>query len=192
MPVSFQPFDVVILTLLAFTTFQGLRRGLIRSIFDIVAFFCAIALAMTWQGELARFLTETFHWGEPLPHVLSFFAVWIATYLVINLIGGGLHRLIRSSIFGPLNFLSGGLIGLIKGTLLVALFLQFIFTLPLPRNLTRPIQASQAVQWIMPVAKMTYPYLFKSSAYLFPQGIPLSPQTPQKGAIPPREKSILQ
>ena len=56
--------DVLIVIILAITTFNGYRRGLIRAVFDLVSKIIALILTYMFSGSLASFLRQTplFSW----------------------------------------------------------------------------------------------------------------------------------
>ena len=51
--------DVLIVIILAVTTYNGYRRGLIRAVFDLLSKFIALALTYMFSGSLASFLRQT-------------------------------------------------------------------------------------------------------------------------------------
>jgi uncharacterized membrane protein required for colicin V production len=91
-----------------------------------------------------------------ISYTVSFAAVFILTYLIVSLTGALIHRIIGVSIFGPLNFIGGGLLGLIKGVVAAYVIVLVIMSLPLPKPLVHQFKTSSLVQWSLPTMEKGY------------------------------------
>jgi membrane protein required for colicin V production len=165
---TFNFVDITIAIFLALLTFQGLRRGLIRAIFDILAAIIAFFMGMVWYAPAAAYGGAWIKLPPNIGQIVAFIAVWIITYLVISLVGMFLHRLIKSSIFAPLNILGGGFLGLLKGALIVWLSMSLVLALPLPTTATVQLKESIAVRVMLPVLASSYTLIFN----MLPKNVP--------------------
>jgi membrane protein required for colicin V production len=142
--------DLIIIGIIAFTAIKGLFRGLIRSVFDIIALFIAIYLAFNFYMAIAKYLSGFIKIPGNLIYVISFILIWIGSFLAASLIGNLIHKLIGKGILGPANFIGGGIFGTIKGLMIVWLILQGINMLPIPYEAIKPIKQAQSLIALKP------------------------------------------
>lgn len=150
--------DTVITATLGINVFNGLRRGLILSLFDILSAVLGVVFALKWAQAGLDILTETFKLSEPVAYVLSFILTWLSIYCVISLIGAILHKFLSFSFMLPLDILGGGAIGLAKGILFVlVIFIPLSMIPSLPANLSGSLQESVLLTWVKPTVNQKLP-----------------------------------
>ena len=153
--------DITILIILAFSTLRGLMRGLVRAVFDIMAFVFSIWLGSIWYRELSLYLTNYVKLPGNIIFTIAFVLIFIGVYVVTALAGGFLHKLIGRGILGPLNMLGGALIGFAKGILMIWIILQITVLFPLPKEATAQINTSKGVASLKPALTYTSQIIFK-------------------------------
>lgn len=154
--------DTVITGMLGLNIFNGLRRGFILSIFDILAIILGVVFSLRWFHVGTDLLTDVFKLSEPLAYIISFALTWCAIYCVVSLIGSIIHKFLSFSFLLPLNVFGGGALGLIKGILFVAIiFIPLSFIPILPQNIDEALQDSVIIEW----AKPSFAQLFKNFYY---------------------------
>lgn len=159
--------DISISLLLAVTTVRGFLRGFIRLIFDFMALILAIFLSFQWYKELSQYLEGYLKMPQNMRLLISFVLIWVLTYAVVTIIGNLVHKLIGEDIFSPLNFIGGGLIGLMKGLLIIWIILQLTLITPIASIFSKNLRDSQALKFISPVLQ-TLQIVFKTQ----PSGMP--------------------
>ena len=119
----------LILTLLVFGL-RGYWRGFFRESFAVVALIAGVAAALQFSTLGAALLQER----APLPPVaqagLAFVGIFVVVYTVVNLIGVLLDRLAGASRLWIINRLAGALLGIAKGSVVLAVVLLFLHLLP--------------------------------------------------------------
>lgn len=173
--------DTLILVTVALTTFHGLRRGLVRSIIDLLAAGIAIFVAYAFGGKAAALLENFLHVPAALASIAGFTVSWIIVYLLFDLLGSLVHRFIKASFFAPLNLLGGALLGLGKGIIIVGIILAPIMAFPLPKAVSGELKKSTAVEWLLPVLGESYKIIGRAlpkdipnvSEFYLPSTLPL-------------------
>jgi membrane protein required for colicin V production len=113
--------DLTLLVVLLLFGLRGYFRGLFREVFSLLGLVAGFIGAARYAESLARHF-ETY-WNAP-PIVLKgmvFMACFFVIYLVFNLTGSLLHRSAKVFFLRTVNRLGGIILGVGKGTALVAL-----------------------------------------------------------------------
>ena len=110
--------DILLLLILAVNLFNGLRRGLIRSVFGLVAIVVSLFIAVK-GAALGGAILQQVNISEPLASWLGFIILLLTLYFLINFLGSTLHDLARRSFFMPANYLGGLLFGFLKGLVII-------------------------------------------------------------------------
>jgi len=173
--------DITILIILAFSTLRGLMRGLIRAVFDIMAFVFSIWLGALWYRELSLYLTNYMKLPGNIMYTIAFVLIFIGVYLVTAFAGGFLHKLVGRGILGPLNLLGGALIGAAKGIIMVWIVLQLTVLFPLPKEALSQMDSSKGIKALKPALEYTSGLIFKMAPkdmYNFNKFIPTLSNSP--------------
>lgn len=121
--------DIVILCLIALYVFNGLRKGFIISLASLIAlvlgFYAAIHFAWFLDDLLVQYLDPSRTW---LP-VISFIVMFLIVVTVVMIIGKALEKVVDLVGMTILNHLAGGILGIIKGFLVVSVLLYIVSTI---------------------------------------------------------------
>lgn len=138
--------DIGIFTVLFYNIVSGLKKGLIRSVFEILALFGGVILAILYYQDLASFFNYLFKMEHVYAVVFSFILIWCVGFIVITLIGQFLHQFLNFSILNWVNYGSGGVLGFFKG---FAVLLPFI--IPMFYFEFKPVEKSFFLTTFSPV-----------------------------------------
>ncbi len=128
--------DIGIFLVLFYNAFNGLRKGLIRGIFEIAALVGGIIIAMMYYAKVgegsSRLLGVHFNYSS----VISFIILWCLSFFIILLIGRFIENLLTISLFGSVNLLGGMLFGLFKGFIVLLPFIlpMLYFNFPFAKD----------------------------------------------------------
>ncbi|MBU0579976.1 MAG: CvpA family protein [Candidatus Margulisbacteria bacterium] len=143
--------DIVIVAMLGLNIFNGLRRGFILSLFDILAIVLAVIFSIKYYHFGIELLTDTFRLSEPIAYILSFALTWVAIYCVISLVGAILHKFLAFSFLRPLDIFGGAAFGLVKGLIFaIIIFIPMTYVPFLPTGLSTSLQDSIIIEWAKP------------------------------------------
>ncbi|UCF78531.1 MAG: CvpA family protein, partial [Candidatus Eiseniibacteriota bacterium] len=141
--------DVTILVILVVGIIQGLVKGFVRQAFSLLGLIFAIIIAFRYHDILARYL------GRWIDHpvalvILSFVLVLVVVVLLFKLIGLAARAAISAVSIGWLDRLAGGVFGLLKAVVIVAvLFGLFVLCSDTP---TKPVAESTLTPAILEVS----------------------------------------
>lgn len=111
--------DIIIGIILLLFALAGLKNGIIREAFALVAFiggvYGAVKLSDYVGGKLSTLINVSQEWMS----VISFIIVFILLALTINLIGKGVSKLAESLSLGFFDKIGGFMFGVAKGLLIV-------------------------------------------------------------------------
>ena len=114
--------DLLIVGILAWTTFRAFTNGLIREVVSLLGLVAGVALSGAFYDDLSSNLE--FVIADPTSRSLvAFAAIFIGTTVAGAVIGSVLHTAAALLFLGPLDKLGGAAFGLLKGLLLVQILL---------------------------------------------------------------------
>ena len=112
--------DIIIGIILILFAIGGLRNGIIREAFSLLAFVLGIYGAMKLSDYVGKWLGEIINVSPDWMSVISFIIVFIALALLINWLGNMLASFIESLNLGFIDKLGGAVFGV--ANLLLDLF----------------------------------------------------------------------
>ena len=113
--------DIIIGIILILFAIGGLRNGLIREAFSLVAFAVGIYGAIKLSDLVGNWLGKIINVSPDWMAVISFIIVFIILALIINWLGGLIANLIESLHLGFFDKLGGIIFGIAKGFLLIGI-----------------------------------------------------------------------
>jgi membrane protein required for colicin V production len=109
-------FDIIVLVVIGLLTVIGLFSGMLKQLFGLAGVLAGYMLAMRYYQFCAKYLTS-FHPGTA--KVLSFIAIFLACIVIAHIIGWLVGKFVTTTGLGFLNRIGGGLLGFLKGCLIV-------------------------------------------------------------------------
>ncbi len=121
------PFDILILVVLAWALCRGIFRGFIREAASIIGVIAGFYLAYTYYPRLSLFLLE---WVKqnPLLHPMSFALIFLLVLMVVNLLAAGIRQLMSLALLGWVDRFLGAAFGFVKGMVVVVVLFALITT----------------------------------------------------------------
>lgn len=137
--------DVVIIAVLAIAAIKGFARGLLAELGGIVAVLLALAAAFYYNGFADTLIGKTFKMDAGSAHITGVVVSGVVVYGVIILLLWFISRYTNLPALGAGNAIGGGIIGIVKGAILlcVALFIATLF--PLTTQLRSDLHKSHLV-----------------------------------------------
>jgi membrane protein required for colicin V production len=125
--------DLIVALVLIVSCIVGLARGAVRELVSVLAFVFAIIVAVAVLRFTLPVTYKAVHivW---LAEALALLIVFIAAFIVLKVLGGGLTRQVRNTpIVGPADRVIGLGFGLIRGLITVGL-LNLLLTVATPED----------------------------------------------------------
>lgn len=124
--------DLVIILLIFIFALDGLRRGFLLQVFNIIGFLTALLLALTFYSPVADLLTKNFNLPKLAANPIGFLIVWTVTEIIFF---GVLSRFYDKFISRyhriKINKYLGVIPAAINAILFLAFVLLFIVSLPI-------------------------------------------------------------
>ncbi|HET7104908.1 MAG TPA: CvpA family protein [Terracidiphilus sp.] len=112
--------DWVIVAILIASTFSGIMRGFLRSVFALAGLLLGVILAAWNYDRVAHLLRPLIH-SEMVADATGFLVIALVVMVLAALAGVVLSKVVHKIGLGCLDRLIGGIFGLFQGALLVTL-----------------------------------------------------------------------
>jgi membrane protein required for colicin V production len=109
-------FDIIVLAVIGILTIIGLSNGMVKQLFGLAGVIAGYILAMRYYHFCAEYLTSL-HPGTA--RAISFVAIFLACIVVAHIISWLVGKFVTTTGLGFLNSIGGGLLGFVKGCLIV-------------------------------------------------------------------------
>lgn len=126
------PFDILIITILAYGLIRGIFRGLVREISSIVGVLGGFYAAYTYYPHVARLISPWIS-NPAYLNILSYMAVFSAVVIVVGVLAVVIKYLLNIAYLGWVDRVCGALFGVLKGGL-VSCVLFIVLTAFLPKG----------------------------------------------------------
>ncbi|KPJ61263.1 MAG: hypothetical protein AMJ46_02910 [Latescibacteria bacterium DG_63] len=148
--------DITIIVICAVGIIQGIVKGFVRQAFSVFGLIFGIIIAFRYHDILARYLSKWIQHPVALM-ILSFVFILVVVLLLFKLIGLAARVAISAVSVGWLDRLAGGVFGLVKAIIIVAvLFGLFILCSDRP---TKPVAESILAPAVMEVSYVVARFL---------------------------------
>ncbi len=121
--------DVAIIIVLVGGIILGVSQGMLRQLFSLLGLFFGTVIASQKYQDLVGllgFISDP-NWAR----VIAFVVITVAVLIAANFVGGFFHRVIRFMQLGCIDWLGGGVIGVIEAFLLVEVVLITLAKYPI-------------------------------------------------------------
>lgn len=139
-------FDISVIALLLLSTAYSFLRGLTKELFSFFAYLIAFILAHRYYSLISERISG-FIQNDIMADVVSFGFIFIFSAFLVGMVGNFFRRLIYKA--KTLNFLdraAGGVIGLIKGALIIAVIMIPVGLFPISK---KKVQNSKLAPYIL-------------------------------------------
>jgi membrane protein required for colicin V production len=109
-------FDIIVLVVVGILTIAGLFSGMVKQLFGLAGVIGGYMLAMRYYQFCSKYLTS-FHSGTA--RAISFVVIFLACIVAAHIIGWLVGKIVTISGLGFFNKLGGGLLGFVKGCLII-------------------------------------------------------------------------
>jgi membrane protein required for colicin V production len=124
---SLQPFmnitDILVGIFMLFGLLSGMKRGLSNELFRLISIIIAIVVAYRFDELGAVWLAKWVDWPAEELTKPAFFGIIVAVYIVLAIIRLALRLLMTFSFKPKIELLGGGLLGLTRAIIFVAIII---------------------------------------------------------------------
>ena len=131
--------DIIILVCFVPAIVTGIQRGFIAQVVSLVSIILGIWLAFHFSEMVCEWLRQYLpNLSETILNIVGFVLILAVVALLLHLVGKLLLRLFKAVDLGWLNWILGLIFSLLKGALIIGLFLVLFDTLNLKFELVKP------------------------------------------------------
>lgn len=145
--------DIVLLVILVVFILLGFRKGLLKEVVSIIGLVVAFWAAMRFTKAAAGLVPKH---SLPAREAVAFLVILVGVFLLFQLMGFLLRKLIRASPLAILDRLGGVALGLLKGGLLLSLCLLVLTLAPLPKPWAEKVEGSYGGRVVRQIAPLIY------------------------------------
>lgn len=159
--------DIILIIVLAYFFFSGLRRGLIRTIGSFIGIIIGLYVASHYYSWFYEFIGNYFSLSPSLGNILAFFILFFAASKLTHFIFYLIEKAFNLLAFIPgskyINNLLGAVLGTLEGALLLGAIFYFVFQyLPESSKLSMQIEASVIIPWLRNLLEIFLPVFPKA------------------------------
>ena len=145
--------DLVIVIIIALTTFSSLRAGLIRQAMTLIGLVVGIYVALGHHQRVATYINPTVG-NAALSNAIAFLLILIVVWIAAAIIASLVRAILNSLGLGWTDNALGMLVGFLVGLVIAVAFLLLLTRLPIP-SLSQAVQQSSLASYIF----LLLPYL---------------------------------
>ena len=143
-----QTIDIILGIFLLIFFFNGLRKGIIRSIVGLIGLLAAIYLIATYGNTAKLFIIEKWNAPEMLATVLAYILIAIVVVVIFRIVIFILHRIVDVLNLGVIDKLLGGVFGVLSGTIIIAIILMICDISPFYKEIRKFTSTSVVVNYV--------------------------------------------
>lgn len=169
--------DAVAAFALLVGAFRGLRRGLLREVFDLLGIFLAFYLALRLEGPVAERISSAWGLQQSLARAASFAVIWIGTLLGVGVLARLVSMFSKFSPISSFDGMAGAGLGVLKAALVLSFAVWLMALIPWigTPKIDEMFRQSRLAKPVVSSASGLYNFLGRRFAgYLpaFPQELP--------------------
>ena len=100
--------DILLLLVIAYGFYLGFTRGIIKTIFSILAYVVGLVAAIKFSPAMTDLLEATFSTNSPFMYVAGLIVSFVLTMFLFRLLARGLEGLLQTVHVNILNQVAGG------------------------------------------------------------------------------------
>ena len=149
-------FDLIIYLALAWAVFNGWRRGFLLQLLSLVAVVAALYCAVKYGAQAGEF----FKLEGTTASIVGFIAIFLASLIVVTIVGHMLRAVLRFTGLGAMDVLLGILFSVLKVGLVVGVLFSWFATINNKYQLVeeQTIAQSRWFTYVVDVVNYATPY----------------------------------
>ncbi len=145
--------DIAITTLIIYQIAIGLRKGMIRSFFDLAGILLVAVISLSQFGLVSEILTRYVELSSGWLHSISFLGCLGISLALVKIMVGIITRPFHSNSPFLLSRLFGGVLGGVRGFIISAVLLMLMVLIPLTDSARHHFNQSSLAPGALPIIK---------------------------------------
>lgn len=139
---------------------MGYRRGFVRQILELLGLVAAFLLALLFASMVATYLADDMGIPYTPALIIGFIAIFIISLLLFRFFAFAMQKIIRWTLLGWIDRLTGALLGLLIGMIVASMLIWFFLALPIPSVVRNGLERSHMSMFLQPVAPRIFNLVF--------------------------------
>lgn len=118
--------DILIGIPLIWAMYKGFTKGFIIEVATLLALILGIYGAIHFSDFTADFIQNKFSYDSNYMEIIAFIVTFLLIVIILNVIGKMLNSFIEAISLGLVNRILGVVFGLLKGILILSIFIYFV------------------------------------------------------------------
>lgn len=118
--------DIILLIPLMVFAWNGFKKGLIIEVASLIALILGLYMAFFFSDYAAQMLNDLFTLEQKYIAVFAFIVTFIVVLFIVITVGKVVQKFVDILLLGFLNKLAGAVFGILKGALLLSIFIFII------------------------------------------------------------------
>lgn len=142
--------DLLILGIAVLAIVDGIRRGLLTQLFELVGFSAALTLALLYFRPLAELFVSRYHAPVLAAKPVAFLVIWLLVEVILTVVFHVIIRFIPQAYRASWwNRFAGVVPAVLKTGAIVGIVTTIILSLPIASGLKEPISSSASAQQLV-------------------------------------------
>ena len=152
--------DIIIISVILFFVLKGILKGFARELMGILSFVISFVVALSQMKTAANFLDKYIenYW---IALIVGYIAIFLITFIILHIIAGAIHKLLKISSLGWLNRLGGAVFGLFFSGMLISMAVFLVSFIPLEGEIPPGKKNSQLYPYFEKIAPGVYDFFSK-------------------------------
>jgi membrane protein required for colicin V production len=159
LPVNVTVINAILVVILVIGAVAGYRRGFLRQVLELAGLIVSFILALLFAGVLAQYVEDRTSIPYSPALVVSFVAVFIAGIVGFHFLALAVQKLIRMTLLGWIDRLTGAMLGLITAMLIASLLISLTLELPVSSSIRKDFDRSSVSNFLKPVAPRIFNFI---------------------------------
>lgn len=118
--------DIVFTLVLAISFYRAYRKGLIKTVFAILAILIALFLTLKFSPAVIDLFEQSLKFGAAIAFILGTVITFLLAYYGMTMLGKLIERLIKTIRLNFLNKILGGIVGGFISIIILSFIMAFI------------------------------------------------------------------
>jgi membrane protein required for colicin V production len=122
--------DYIIIAGVGFFTIGGLFKGFLNQVFGLLGLILALIFATKYMSNMAELVDKFLNIPPALTTLLGYLIIFVGTIFAFQLLNHFLQKAIKVSFLNWVDKTGGGVVGFVKGGVIISLLLLLISIIP--------------------------------------------------------------
>ncbi len=153
-----QVINFLIIAICLYFAIRGLFFGFVSGIFSLLAYVISYFAAVMLAPVLIQLVKENIAINELLIQIISYVVIFLLSYIIIKIIEMQVARITNTSILSGLNRVSGIILGLLQG-IVVVVFIDFLLQVQPVFEFSSFLNSSSILMYLRDMSTVVHQYI---------------------------------